>query len=204
METVKILMNVMLGHIAVRLRKIVIIKYHFISVPVTLATSIIRMAIALIWTSVLMVITIVTQMPTVSIVTAAIHVAVIQDIARVSTWKIFVFGQYFGIFRRLETLIKVIWWITVWLKIRKKVEYVYKLTNVLTILIIATLTPIVSIKMVPLAVNVKKDMMVMDSNAMILTNALIICIHAMLMQFVLILLHPINANVTRLVLRNDI
>lgn len=90
-----------------------------------------------------------------------------------------------------------------WLKIRKKVEFVYKLTNVLTILIIATLTPIVSIKMVPLAVNVKKDMTVMDSNVMILTNALIICIHAMPMQFVLILLHLINANVMRLVSRYD-
>lgn len=138
METVKILMNVMFGHIAVRLHKIVIIKYHFISVPVTLATSMIRMVIALIWTSVLMVITIVTQMPNVSIVTAAIHVAVIQDIARVSKYKIYVLTLYFGIFCRLETLIKVIWWITVWLKIRKKVAYVYKLTNVLTILIIAT------------------------------------------------------------------
>ena len=91
METVKILMNVMLGHIAVRLRKIVIIKYHFISVPVTLATSIIRMAIALILTSVLMVFTIATQMPTVSIVTAAIHVAVIQDIARVSKFRKYMF-----------------------------------------------------------------------------------------------------------------
>ena len=138
METVKILMNVMLGHIAVRLRKIVIIKYHFISVPVTLATSMIRMVIALIWMSVLMVITIVTQMPTVSIVTVAIHAVVIQDIARVSTCKIYIFRQYFGIILRVRTRIKVIWWITVWLKIRKKVEYVYKLTNVLTILIIAT------------------------------------------------------------------
>ena len=106
METVKILMNVMLGHIAVRLRKIVIIKYHFISVPVTLATSIIRMAIALIWTSVLMVITIVTQMPTVSIVTAAIHVAVIQDIARVSTWKIFVLDSILEYFVAWKPLLK--------------------------------------------------------------------------------------------------
>ena len=84
-----------------------------------------------------------------------------------------------------------------WSKIRKKVEYVYKLTNVLTILIIATLTPIVSIKMVLLAANVKKDMMVMDLNVMISMNVLIICIHVMQMQLVLTQLHLTNANVTR-------
>ena len=85
MAIVKILMNAMPGHISVRLRKIVIIKYHFISVPVTWGTSTTRMVIALILTSALMAITTVTQMPTVSIVMAVIHVVVILGIVRVST-----------------------------------------------------------------------------------------------------------------------
>ena len=85
MATVKILMNVMPGHMSVRLRKIVIIKYHFISVPVTWGTSTTKMVIALILTSALMAITTVTQMPTVSIVMAVIHVVVILGIVRVST-----------------------------------------------------------------------------------------------------------------------
>ena len=84
MATVKILMNVMLGHIAVRRRKIAIIKNHFLNVPATWATSMIRMVIALILTSAPMVITTVTQMLTVSIVMAVIHVVVIRGIAGVS------------------------------------------------------------------------------------------------------------------------
>ena len=84
MATVKILMNAMPGHISVRLRKIVIIKYHFISVPVTWVTLTIRMVIALILTSALMAITTVTQMPSVLIVMAVIHVVVILGIVRVS------------------------------------------------------------------------------------------------------------------------
>ena len=85
MATVKILMNVMPGYMSVRLRKIVIIKYHFISVPVTWGTSTIKMVIALILTSALMAITTVTQMPSVSIVMVVIHVVAILGIVRVLT-----------------------------------------------------------------------------------------------------------------------
>ena len=120
-------------------------------------------------------------------------------ILRVLTWSARV--GFWNLICRVETLIKATWWITVWSQIRKKVEYVYKPTNVLTILIIVISMPIALIKMVLLAVNVKKDTMVMDSNAMISMNALTICIHVMPMQLVLILLHLINANVTRLVSR---
>ena len=176
MVIVKILTNAKPERILVRLRKIAIIRYHFINVHVILATLTIRKVTASTSMSVLMVFTTATQMLSVLTVKAVIHVVAILVIV---TWLTIVLSQSL-----------------------KKAENVCRPMNVLKILITVTSMPIALIKMEHLAANVKKGTMVTVSHATILMNVLIICIHAMIMQFVSIHEQLTNVNAKRLVSNN--
>ena len=176
MVTVKMLTNARPEHILVRLRKIVIIRHHFINALVVLAILTTRMATALTSMSVPMVFTTVIQMLNVLTVKAVIHVVAI---------------------------LVIVTWLTIVLSLNlKKAVYVCRPMNVLKILITVTSMPIALIKMVHLAVNVKKGTMVMVSHVTILMSALIICIHVMIMQFVSIHEQLTNVNATSMVSNN--
>ena len=177
MVIVKILTNAKPEHILARLRKIAIIRYHFINVHVILATLTIRKVTASTSMSVLMVFTTATQMLSVLTVKAVIHVVAILVIV---TWLTIVLSQ-----KRL-----------------KKAVNVCRPMNVLKILITVTSMPIALIKMEHLAANVKKGTMVTVSHVTILMSVLIICIHAMIMQFVSIHEQLTNVNANRFVSNN--
>ena len=176
MVIVKILTNAKPEHILARLRKIAIIRYHFINVHVILATLTIRKVTASTSMSVLMVFTTATQMLSVLTVKAVIHVVAILVIV---TWLTIVLSQSL-----------------------KKVVNVCRPMNVLKILITVTSMPIALIKMEHLAANVKKGTMVTVSHVTILMSVLIICIHAMIMQFVSIHEQLTNVNANRFVSNN--
>ena len=176
MVIVKILTNAKPEHILARLRKIAIIRYHFINVHVILATLTIRKVTASTSMSVLMVFTTATQMLSVLTVKAVIHVVAILVIV---TWLTIVLSQSL-----------------------KKVVNVCRPMNVLKILITVTSMPIALIEMEHLAANVKKGTMVTVSHVTILMSVLIICIHAMIMQFVSIHEQLTNVNANRFVSNN--